>query len=180
MAGNRMMWHVAFDDQGQPFRIGKVAVKDTVELPGEWAVEWLAAHSCTDLARATDPAAWVKRDPVKVEPPDPAQIEAERQAALEAERAAAQLDRFEFAARVAKAGYVSFMEAAAWAAGNAVPANLQAIIDRMPERQQGPVILDVLARPILRRNAELMPALAAAFGADESAMDALFGIGVAQ
>lgn len=98
-------------------------------------------------------------------------------AALAEARADAALDRFEFAQRAALAGYVSFPEAAAWAAGNAVPPPLQALIDGMPEAHRGPVILDVLARPTIRRTGDLMPALAAAFQTDEAGLDALFGIG---
>lgn len=76
------------------------------------------------------------------------------------------------------AGFVTFEEAAAWAAGNSIPVAVQAIIDHLPERQRGPVKLDVLARPVLRRNGDLMPALAAAFKTDDAGLDALFGIEV--
>lgn len=96
--------------------------------------------------------------------------------ALAEARAQAQLDRFTFAGRVAEAGFISYPDAAAWAAGNAVPVSVQAIIDTLPEAQRGAVTLDVLARPIIRRTGDLMPALAAAFGTDDAGLDALFGI----
>lgn len=97
---------------------------------------------------------------------------------VDALRAAAELSRLDFARAVAEAGFVSFAEAAQWAAGNAVPAAVQAVIDALPEDQQGPVMLDVLALPTIRRTGALMPALATAFQADDAALDALFGIGV--
>jgi hypothetical protein len=98
--------------------------------------------------------------------------------ALAEARADAVLDRFTFAERVAQMGLITYAEAAGWAAGNVVPAAVQALIDGMPEADRGPVILDVLARPIIRRDGDLMPALAAAFQTDEAGLDVLFGIGV--
>lgn len=91
-------------------------------------------------------------------------------------RASARLDRFEFASRAAEAGFVTYAEAAQWAAGNAVPTAVQAIIDALPPEEQGPATLDVLARPVIRRTGDLMPALAAAFNADDAGLDGLFGI----
>jgi len=91
-------------------------------------------------------------------------------------RSNAKLDRFEFAGRAAEAGFVTYAEAAQWAAGNAVPAAVQAIIDTLPLGQQGPVTLDVLARPVIRRTGDLMPALAAAFQTNDAGLDALFGL----
>ena len=91
-------------------------------------------------------------------------------------RATAQLSRFDFAQRAAAAGYISYTEAAQWAAGNLIPAAVQAIIDSLPAEQQGPVTLDVLAMPIIRRAGSLMPALAAAFQTDDAGLDALFGL----
>lgn len=96
--------------------------------------------------------------------------------ALAEARAEAQLDRFTFADRAAAAGFITYTEAAAWAAGNTVPAAVQVIIDGLPVAEQGPVTLDVLARPMIRRTGSLMPALAAAFAADDADLDALFGI----
>jgi hypothetical protein len=98
--------------------------------------------------------------------------------ALEQERASASLSRFEFATRAAQAGFVTYPEAAAWATGQAMPANVQALIETLPEEQRGPILLDVLAMPAIRRNGSIMPAIIAAFEATEEQADALFGIGV--
>jgi len=97
---------------------------------------------------------------------------------LEDQRGRAELSRFEFASRAAVAGFVSFDEAAAWAAGNQIPSAVQGIIDTLPPEQRGLVVLDVLARPNIRRKGNLMPALAAAFQTDDAGLDALYGIGV--
>lgn len=97
-------------------------------------------------------------------------------APMDEQRAVAVLTRFEFARRAASAGFVTFAEAAAWAAGNAIPAKVQTIIDGLPAEEQGPVTLDVVARPEIRRSGNLMPALAAAFETDDSGLDALFGL----
>jgi hypothetical protein len=91
-------------------------------------------------------------------------------------RATAQLDRFEFARRAAAAGFITYVEAAQWAAGNLIPSAVQTIIDGLPAEQQGPVTLDVLAIPVIRRTGNLMPALAAAFQTDDAGLDALFGL----
>lgn len=91
-------------------------------------------------------------------------------------RDTAQLDRFEFARRAAAAGFITYVEAAQWAAGNLIPSAVQTIIDSLPVEQQGPVTLDVLAIPTIRRMGSLMPALAAAFQTDDAGLDALFGL----
>lgn len=98
-------------------------------------------------------------------------------AALQAARDAAVLDRFEFAMAAAQANFITFEEAAQWAAGNAMPAAVQAVLDTLSAAEKGPATLDVLARPVIRRTGNLMPAIAAAFETDDAGLDALFGIG---
>ncbi|WP_299663830.1 hypothetical protein [uncultured Ruegeria sp.] len=95
---------------------------------------------------------------------------------LEQRRAVAVLSRFDFASAAASATYVTWDEAAQWAAGNSLPAQVQAVIDALPSEQQGPAMLDALARPEIRRNGDLMPALATAFATDDAGLDALFDI----
>ena len=97
---------------------------------------------------------------------------------LKEEREQASLSRFEFATRAAQAGFVTYAEAAAWATGQAMPAKVQALIETLPEEQRGPILLDVLAMPTIRRNGSIMPAIIAAFEATEEQADALFGVGV--
>lgn len=99
-------------------------------------------------------------------------------AALTNARNKAELSRFDFAMAAAGAGFVTYAEAAQWAAGNTVPQAVQDIIDTLPAEQQGPVMVDVLARPTIRRMASLMPALAASFNTDDAGIDDLFGISV--
>ena len=108
-------------------------------------------------------------------PPPPAPTPEE---ILQRAREAAEMDRFTFATAAAAAGYLSWDEAAQWAAGNAIPATVQAVIDALPAEEQGPVMVDVLARPVIRRAGNLMDGIAAAFGATPEEMDAVFGIGV--
>lgn len=95
---------------------------------------------------------------------------------IEQRRETALLDRFTFALLAAKGGFISFPEAAAWAAGNVVPAAVQEIIEALPIELQGPVTLDVLAKPTVRRVGILMPAIAVAFGTDDQGLDRIFGI----
>lgn len=104
-------------------------------------------------------------------PPLPTQEEQ-----LAAARAKAELPRFDFAMATAAAGIVTYEVAAQWAAGNQVPTAVQAVIDAMPAEQQGAAVVDVLARPVIRRSGSMMPALAAAYGLSEADLDALFGI----
>lgn len=163
------MLHVIFTPDGIPGHISADPRPGSEPVEG-LTIDFLAAH------RRTATGEWVKRDPVIPPEPTAEELAARAAQALSEAREMAQLDRFDFASRAAQAGYISFIEAAAWAAGNAVPAKVQAIIDTMPAEKQGLIMLDVLARPVMRRNAELMPALAAAFGADDAALDALFGI----
>jgi hypothetical protein len=91
-------------------------------------------------------------------------------------RAGAVMGRLEFARAAATAGYISFVEAAQWAAGNTIPPAVQAIIDDLPAEQQGPMTLDVLAMPTIRRMGSLMPKLALAFQTDDAGLDALYGL----
>ncbi|WP_299945375.1 hypothetical protein [uncultured Ruegeria sp.] len=95
---------------------------------------------------------------------------------LEAARSIASLSRYDFASAAAKAGYVTWPEAAQWAAGNSLPAQVQSIIDALPAEGQGPAMMDALARPEIRRNGDLMPALATAFATNDAGLDAIFGI----
>lgn len=95
---------------------------------------------------------------------------------MDALREQAVLSRFDFASAVAAAGYVTYDEAIDWAAGNAIPAQFQPVIDALPAAEQGPAKLDALTRNPIRRNGTLMPALAATFGATDDDLDALFGI----
>lgn len=99
-------------------------------------------------------------------------------APLERARRVAVMSRFDFAAAAAEAEFVTYAESAQWAAGNALPAPVQAVINALPSEQQGPAMLDALARPEIRRNGSLMPALATAFGTDDAGLDALFRISV--
>jgi len=64
------------------------------------------------------------------------------------------------------------------AAGNSVPAAVQAVLDTLPEDQRGPALVDVLSRQKIKRTGNLMPAIAAAFQTDDAGLDALFGIEV--
>ena len=95
---------------------------------------------------------------------------------IETLRERAEMDRFDFAGAAAAAGFITYAEAADWAAGNSVPAAVQTIIGGLPAEQQGPTTLDVLARPTIRRNAALMPALMVAFQTDDAGVDALYGL----
>lgn len=95
---------------------------------------------------------------------------------LEELRAKAELDRYSFALRVAELEFVSPAEAAQWAAGNAVPANVQAVIDGLPEAEQGAALIQVLAKPIIERTGDLMGPLALAFGTDDVGLDEIFSI----
>jgi hypothetical protein len=91
-------------------------------------------------------------------------------------REGAVLTRFEFARRAMAAGFITPAEAAAWVNGTGLPAAVQSVIDALPEERRGAVTFDVLAMPEIRRTAALMPALAAAFKADEGSLDVLFGV----
>ena len=116
--------------------------------------------------------AWLAEGNEPLPAPEPERL------TLQQERDQASLSRFEFASRAAQAGFVTYPEAAAWATGQAMPANVQALIETLPEERRGPILLDVLAMPAIRRNGSIMPAIIAAFGATEEQADALFGIGV--
>lgn len=94
---------------------------------------------------------------------------------LNAFRATASMPRFNFAAKAATLGYITFEEAADWAAGNTLPVGVQGVINALAAELRGPALLDVKASPIIRRDAALMAPLAAAFGTDEAGLDVLFG-----
>ena len=95
---------------------------------------------------------------------------------IETQRESVELDRFEFARAAAAAGFITYEEAAEWAAGIAMPATVRAVIQALPVEAQGPVTLDVLAQPTIPRNGSLMPALIAAFQTDDAGVDALYGL----
>jgi len=128
------------------------------------------------ISELTLPVDWDKFRDVLVLTGDVVTIDHEK--FLRDKRASASLSRFEFASRAAQAGFVTYPEAAAWATGQAMPANVQALIETLPEERRGPILLDVLAMPTIRRNGSIMPAIITAFGATEEQADALFGIGV--
>jgi hypothetical protein len=121
---------------------------------------------------------WDVIDPPPPPPPPPPAPEPTPEELIEAQRVCSSLSRFDFASRAAQAGFVTYAEAAAWATGQAMPAKVQALIETLPEEQRGPILLDVLAMPTIRRNGSIMPAIIAAFEATEEQADALFGIGV--
>jgi hypothetical protein len=151
---------------GKIIREGRSWTDDAgVKHPTNWA-------SWSDAEKAAKGLVW-QDPPPPPPPPTPEEL-------LQRARAAAEMDRFAFATAAATAGYLSWDEAAQWAAGNAIPAAVQAVIDALPAEEQGPVTIDVLARPVIRRAASLMDAVAAAFGATPEEMDALFGIGAQQ
>lgn len=91
-------------------------------------------------------------------------------------REAASLDRMTFALRAAQAGFVTYDDAAQWAAGNSLPTQVQAMIDALPEAQRGPALVKVLGARNVNRNDELMPGIIAAFQTNDAGADALFGI----
>lgn len=95
---------------------------------------------------------------------------------IEQLRENAELNRFDFATAAAQAGFVSWAEATQWAAGNAVPASVQAVIDALPAAEQGPALMSVLARPTIRRTSDLMVAVGTAFSTDAAGLDSLFGL----
>jgi hypothetical protein len=105
-------------------------------------------------------------------------VEVDRDLALSQARDKAEMDRLTFATRAAQDEYLSFEEAAAWAAGNSVPAAVQGVLDTLPEDERGPALIDVLSRQVIKRTGNLMPAIAAAFQTDDAGLDALFGIEV--
>jgi hypothetical protein len=105
-------------------------------------------------------------------------VEIDRDLALSQARDKAEMDRLTFATRAAQGEYLTFEEAAAWAAGNSVPAAVQAVLDALPEDERGPALIDVLSRQVIKRTGNLMPAIAAAFQTDNAGLDALFGIDV--
>lgn len=127
----------------------------------------------TQVAEQGDPefanGKWVQSWMVRDKTPE------ELAAALNAFRTTASLPRFNFAAKAATLGYITFEEAADWAAGNAIPAGVQGVIDALPADLKGPALLDVKASPTIRRDADLMAPLAVAFGTDDAGLDALFG-----
>jgi len=100
----------------------------------------------------------------------------ELSAQLADKREQGEMERFDFAVAAAEAGFVTYAEAAAWAAGNSMPAGVQAVVDAMPAEDQGLATVEVLARPIIRRNAPMMASLMIAFNTDDAGVDALFGI----
>lgn len=95
---------------------------------------------------------------------------------IEEVRSRASLDRFNFALNAAKEGFVTWEEAALWAAGNAIPTKVRQVLDSLPEEDKGPATVEVLAIPTIRRNGNLMPALIVAFNTDEFGLDRVFGI----
>ena len=138
---------------------------DGVKHPTNWA-------SWSDEEKTAKGLVW-QDPPPPPPPPTPEEL-------VQRARETAEMDRFTFATAAAAAGYLSWDEAAQWAAGNAIPATVQAVIDALPAEEQGPVMVDVLARPVIRRAGNLMDGIAAAFGATPEEMDALFGIGAQQ
>ena len=95
---------------------------------------------------------------------------------LEEKRERAALRRDEFAAAAAGAGLITWAEATAWAAGNALPAEEQAAVLTLPVDQQDAMTFDLLARPLVWRTADSLIAMQAARGLSDDQVDQLFGI----
>jgi hypothetical protein len=148
--------------------------------PGVWLIPGGAVEVRPPVLSSGQRARWNGRawDVIAPSPPPPPPPPLTPEELLTARRASASLSRFEFASRAAQAGFVTYLEAAAWATGQAMPANVQALIETLPEERRGPILLDVLAMPAIRRSGSIMPAIIAAFEATEEQADALFGIGV--
>ena len=91
-------------------------------------------------------------------------------------RAGASLSRFDFAARSAAAGFITYDEAADWAAGNAIPEIVIGVIASLPEGMRGPTTLDVKASLLILRTSPLLEHLKVVFDTDDAALDQLFGI----
>ena len=162
------------------FYTGPVEADPSPLEPGVWLIPGGAVGVEPPALSSGQRARWNGRawDVIDPPPPPPPPPPLTPEELLTARRAQASLSRFEFASRAAQAGFVTYPEAAAWATGQAMPANVQALIETLPEEQRGPILLDVLAMPTIRRNGSIMPAIIAAFGATEEQADALFGIGV--
>ncbi len=95
---------------------------------------------------------------------------------IEEQRKWAEMERLDFAHAAAIKGYITYDEAASWLTGNGLPTKVQAVIDQLPPEQRWPVMLDICARPTIRRNSPIMPALAVEFGVDDAGLDEIFGI----
>lgn len=94
---------------------------------------------------------------------------------VEALRARASLSRMDFAIAAATAGFVTFEVAEDWAAGNSIPDEVATAIGALPAEEQGPARIVARCKDRIDRNGALMPIIAAAFGADDAALDALYG-----
>lgn len=96
--------------------------------------------------------------------------------AMVPKRARASMSRMDFAIAAATAGYVTFEVAEDWAAGNSIPTEVAGAIAQLPAEEQGPARIIARCKDKIERNGDLMPIIAAAFGADDAALDALYGL----
>jgi hypothetical protein len=96
---------------------------------------------------------------------------------VETLRDQASMPRRDFAIAALGEGWVTEAEAIAWAAGQAIPAWVEQIIDaNIPEASRALVKIQTLTDPDVKRTGQLMPMLQSAKGVSDAALDALFSI----
>jgi hypothetical protein len=96
---------------------------------------------------------------------------------VEDRRSQAFMSRRSFALVALGEGWVTEAEAIAWAAGQAIPAWVEQIIDaNIPEASRALVKIQTLTDVDVKRTGQLMPMLQAAKGVSDAELDALFGI----
>lgn len=130
----------------------------TKPVPGAWQVHGEPTES------VNADGAWEKAWPLVDMP-------------TEARREQAFMPRRDFALASMEEGWVTEAEAIAWAAGQAIPAWVEQIIDaNIPEASRALVKIQTLTDADVRRTGQLMPMLQAAKGVSDAELDALFGI----
>lgn len=103
-------------------------------------------------------------------PQDPAEL-------LDMARATASMSRAQFADKSAGAGWVTEVEAIAWAGGNAIPDFVDAAIAKLPKgKNKRSIRINVMAQPVVRRTDLLIPVLMKVKRVSPEQMDAFFGI----
>lgn len=88
--------------------------------------------------------------------------------------APARVSALQFIAACAALGYITEAEAESWAAGNALPAAVLAMIASLPQQEQFPARLRALAMTEAERDSPMIAAALSVLGLSEAARDDLF------
>lgn len=151
-----------------------VYIVETAEKPTVTSAQVAELNAMPDHVSGVSTLNWTTRNKT------PEEVDAD----LQAERDSMEVQRGYFAIAAMQLSHITATEAAAWGAGNSLPANVEAAITAAFSDQTGLIVLDqtgldsalviALTRPTIRRVSSLVEVVRAGLAITAVALDAIF------